>query len=155
MSHPMLPLFAALSVFLALGCATAPTGDTQNLAGGREGPAIIETQLQPRMIELNREFQPMHPSTVLADVKDFTAKIEAVTLRFENIGLEIPMENLGGTLWRAELTQRHLELLAVTGKTIRYEAHVVARNTEGKEGRTPLPVEVAIKAPPIGSVGAG
>jgi hypothetical protein len=155
MSLRCLPLLPLLTAFLATACATAPQENSQNLAGGREGPAIIESHSEPRTIELNRNFQPMHPSTVVADVKDFTAKIEAVTLRFEAIPMEIPMENLGGTLWRAELTQRQLELLAVTGKTIRYEAHVIARNAEGKVGRTPVPVEVAIKAPSIEIVGSG
>lgn len=142
----LIGLVSAITWLIVSGCSTINPGNAQNLAGGKEGPAVIAVRAEPRVVELNRDFQPMHPTAVMADVKDFTSKIEAVILRFEGIPLEIPMENLGGTLWRAELTQRQLELLAVTGKTIRYEAHVIARNAEGKEGKTPVPVEVAIKA---------
>jgi hypothetical protein len=154
-----LPLFAlfAVSAVLSPGCATLGGGPSQGISAASEGPAVISARTEPSTIELNRDHQPLRPSVVRADVKDFTAPIQEVVLRFEGVPLEIPMENVGGTIWRAELTQRQLEMLAVTGQTIRYQAHVIARNSQGKLGRTPVPVDVAIKSPGpiVGGVGSG
>ena len=56
------------------------------------------------------------------------------------------MENIGGTMWRAELTPQELQMLAVSGKTVKYNANVVAKNADGEMSKA-LPVTVAVKAP--------
>ena len=111
----------------------------------------------PGVVELNRDFQPMKPAEVLADIKDSNARIDNVTLQFSGIPLEVPMENIGGTTWRAQLTPRQLEMLAVNGQTIHYKANVVAHDENAARlGARPVPVEVAIKTPDVGGgTGAG
>ena len=94
---------------------------------------------------------------MIADIKDFTSKVTDVKLQFTNLPLEIPMENIGGSTWRAQISPRQLEMLAVSGRTTRYEANVIVRNEDGKTGMCKNPVEVAVKAPEVSGsqTGAG
>lgn len=119
------------------------------LAAANNGPAVVSAKTEPGTIELNRDLQPTRPAEVVADIKDFTSKITEVKLQFANIPLEIPMENVGGSTWRAQLSPRQLEMLAVSGRTTRYEANVIAKNEDGKTAMTKNPVEVAVKAPDL------
>jgi len=138
LASPASPLTAAPS---------KPSQQAGTLAQNVSGPSISGMRSEPRVIELTSDYQPMHPSEVLANVSDPGSRITQVLLRFEGIPMEIPMENLGGYLWRAELTQRQLEVLAVHGQTVRYEARIVATNAEGQETRTDEPVDVQVKTP--------
>ena len=130
------------------GCTTGPLAkgkSGQDLTSN--GPNIVDVKSNPGTIELNRSLQPVGPSEVLAEVKDFTSNITEVTLRFIHVPLEVKMEHIGGTTWRAQLTPEQLKTLAVGGQTMRYEANVIAKNEEGQTATTSQPVQVAVKAP--------
>jgi hypothetical protein len=113
------------------------------------GPSILNVQSSPTTVELNRSLQAEKTPEVVADVKDFRSKITSVVLKFKHVPLQIPMENIGGTTWRAVLSQQQLETMAVSGKTINYDASVIARNAEGQVVESNTPVIIAIKAPDI------
>jgi hypothetical protein len=113
------------------------------------GPSILNARAQPSTIELSTKLQPHEPAEVLADVKDFNSNITDVRLRFLHVPLEIPMKNIGGTTWRAILTQKQLQLLAVAGKTMNYEANVIAKNEAGQTSATHSPVNIAVKTPDV------
>ena len=120
---------------------------SQNLSAN--GPTILNARLQPSTIELNTKLQPHQPAEVLAEVKDFNSNISDVKLRFIHVPLEIQMKNIGGTTWRAVLTQKQLQLLAVSGKTMNYEANVIAKNEAGQTAVSSDPVMVAVKTPEV------
>lgn len=148
--------WALWALVSASGCSSAPTrtsstGEVQNSAAA-QGPAVAFARTEPGTVELNRDFQPMRPAEVLADVKDFASRIDNVMLQFSGIPLEVPMENVGGTTWRAQLTPRQLEMLAVSGQTIKYKANVVAHDENGKVGKTEQPVDVSVKTPDVAGV---
>ena len=161
-----IPFFVAL-IALAGGCATSPPSSTWQAQGGKPGAANVQPQApgvgpsvgqgrtEPGIVEINREFQPLRPAQVFADIKDYTSKISEVSLQFAGVPLEVPMENIGGSTWRAQLTPRQLEMLSVSGRTIHYEANVVARDEDGKVGSTRTPIEVAIKTPDLTASNAG
>lgn len=145
-----------LMLSIASGCATMRGESSgKDLSQANSGPTVVYAKTEPGTIELNRNFQPARPAEVVADIKDFTGKITDVKLQFANIPLEIPMENIGGSTWRAQFTPRQLEMLAVSGRTTRYEANVIARNNEGKTTMSKNPVEVAVKAPELTGTGSG
>ena len=145
-------VFAALLASAATGCSSAPSRTAENGEPfPSSGPAVVFVRPKPSLIELGPDFSPAQPAEVLADIKDFSGKINDVRLRFVGIPLEVPMENVGGSTWRALFTPRQLQLLAVSGTTIHYEAHVVARDEEGKTGSSRIPVDLAVQAPEIAS----
>jgi hypothetical protein len=115
-----------------------------------DGPTIVYVRSEPEIVQLNRDLQPMETAQVIADVKDFKSVITNVTLTFENTPITIPMENIAGTTWRAEITPSQIEMLSVVGKTARYNAVVTAKNADGKTVTSPNPVTVAIQTPDIG-----
>jgi hypothetical protein len=130
--------FGLVTAFTVGACSTMQSGPSdKDMASASTGPAVVYTRVEPSTVELNRDFQPSKPAEVLADVKDFNSKVKDVKLQFENVPLEIPMENIGGSTWRAQLTPRQLEMLAVNGKTTSYKAHVVARDEDGKSAVSP------------------
>jgi hypothetical protein len=59
------------------------------------------------------------------------------------------MQKVGGTTWRAELSQRQLQMMAVSGKTIKYDATVIAKNDKGQTTESSSPITLAIKAPEV------
>jgi hypothetical protein len=144
---------------LAIGASGCATGQSARNNASQDtsasGPSVVYARSEPSTVELNRDFQPTQPAEVLADVKDAESKVSDVKLQFTSIPLEIPMENIGGTTWRAQLTPRQLEMLAVSGRTTRYEANVIARNQDGKTSMTTKPVDVAVKAPDLTGAGTG
>lgn len=113
------------------------------------GPNVVNVRSNPDVVSLNRNYQPSGPAEVLAEVKDFTSPIQDVKLRFTNIPLEIPMQHVAGTTYRAELTPQQLKALAVGGQTMTYDANVIARNSKGQIAMSKQPVQVAVKAPDL------
>jgi len=109
------------------------------------GPTVVDVRSNPKTIELTGSSQPQ--AEVLADVKDFNVKVSDVRLRFLHVPLELPMEHVEGSTWRAKLSRNQLERLAVSGQTTKYEANVIARNTKGEITVSEKPVTIAIKAP--------
>ena len=145
-----------LGICLAVeGCSSLPHQNHSGHPIAASGPAILSARAEPSTIELNRNLQPIKPPEILAEVKDFKGKVTDVKLRFINIPIQVPMENIGGTTWRAELTPQQLQMLAVSGKTMSYDANVVAKNDQGQTGMTQSPVTVAIKSPDLSQSTAG
>lgn len=128
------------------GCGTSDKDLRERQA---QGPMIINPRSNPETIELNRYMQPKEPHEFLAEVKDFTAKVTDVRLRFKDAPLEIPMERVGGSTYRAELSTDQVRKLGVSGETIEYEAEVVARNERGQEVVSDDELEFEVKAPEI------
>ena len=143
-SH-IVPLVLAL--LAASACSTPSATQDNELAAS--GPTVLEARVEPGTIELNNQMQPVKPAEVLADIKDFTSPVTEVKLQFTHVPLEVPMRNIGGTTWRAEFSPRQLQKLAVSGRTIRYDANVVATDGEGQTATSKSPVQLAIKAPDL------
>jgi len=137
-------------VFLALasGCSTFGKGNktsANDLAAN--GPTIVDARTNPGTFELNRNLQAAGPTEILAEVKDFTSNIDEVRLRFVNVPMEIPMKNIGGSTWRAELSAEQLKKLAVGGQTMQYQVNVIAKNADGQTAVSREPIQVSVKAP--------
>lgn len=111
------------------------------------GPSVVDVQVQPKTFELDPGWQPTEPAKIVAQVKDFTAKVTEVRLRFSRVPLQVPMRHVGGTTWEATLSPSQLQTLAVGGKTMEYEANLIARNEDGLITVNPAPIEIAVKAP--------
>ena len=112
------------------------------------GPTVINARAEPGVIVLNSDMQPMSPAQVIADVKDFKSRVTDVRLKFLDVPLEVPMENIGGTAWRAELTPQELQMLAVSGKTVKYRARSWLPRTPAEISlQATEPLFVAVKAP--------
>ena len=112
---------------------------------------MLNARTEPGTIELNTQLQPKMTAEVVADVKDFNANVTDVRLRFSQVPLEIPMQNIGGSTWRAVLSPRQLQLLAVAGRTMKYDANVVAKDEAGMTGVTRDPFTIEVKTPAIGT----
>lgn len=145
----------AASAILALGSLALTNCSSPQMAGqagtqlSASGPSILNEQVYPKTIELNTRLQPVTPAQVTADVKDFRSNVTNVRLRFLHVPLEVPMENIGGTTWRATLSSKELSNLAVSGQTISYDANIIAQSADGKTAESPKPVTISIKAPDI------
>lgn len=149
-SRTLFRYFSAAFVFLAIvlypGCST---GQQQAIELSQNGPTVLNARAEPGVVVLNRDLLPNRPAEVLADVKDFKSNILDVRLKFEDVPMEVPMQNIGGTTWRAELTPQQLQQLAISGKTVKYAATVVARNTKGETTTGSEPIYVAVRTPDL------
>ena len=125
--------------------------DTEKLRSS-SGPTVLFAHTEPGTIDVNRDLQPLRTATITADVKDFKSRITDVKLEFSKIPLEIPMKNTSGSTWKAELTPRQIEMLAVLGKTMKYEVQVIAKNEDGQISMSLKPVEVEVRAPKPGKI---
>jgi hypothetical protein len=147
---PILVMLGTGALLAASGCASAPGQSTES---GKEiaatGPTVMNVHLEPSTIELNRQLQPMRRAEITADVKDFSSRITDVNLRFIHVPITVPMTNIGGTTWRAELSPQQLQTLAVSGKTIAYDAVIEAKDEKGQVGTSAQPLSVAVKSPDI------
>ncbi len=131
------------------GCSSMPGSSVSGEDIAPTGPTVMNVRTEPSTVELNRELRPFQKPEILADVKDFGAKVEKVTLKFTHVPIQVPMKNVGGTTWRAELSQEQLKMLAVSGKTIKYDTLVEAQDEKGRIGMSSSPTTVAIKAPDL------
>jgi hypothetical protein len=143
--HSSTLALAILFLLLSAGCSSGP-----ELTRSEPGaPTILTTRSNPGTIELNRDLQPIQTPVVQADVKDFKSQVTEVTLEFANIPVTLPMKRVNGDTWEAELDDRVLEMMAVSGQVTKYDAKVIAKNADGKIGLSDNPVEIAIKAPQL------
>ncbi|HUP58126.1 MAG TPA: hypothetical protein VM598_11780 [Bdellovibrionota bacterium] len=144
-----LPLLALFGLALAPACSSlgGKTASDEQLSS--QGPTILNARVSPSPIELNTQLQPTQQVEILADVKDFNANINDVRLRFVNVPLEVPMKNVGGTTWRATLSPKQLQMLAVSGKTMEYQANVIAKNEAGEVAVGSDPLMVAVNTPDL------
>lgn len=125
-------------------CSSAPKNKPVQISS--TAPTVVNARAEPGTVVLNGELQPVDPARVLADIKDFNSKVVDAHLKFADVPMEIPMENIGGTTWKAELTPQELQMLAVSGKTINYHAQIIARDAHGEVSEA-APVNIAVKAP--------
>jgi hypothetical protein len=149
LNYIQIMLIFAGSMVALNGCSSMPGNTESSKEISAMGPSILNVRLEPSTVELNRNLQPIKIPEILADVKDFRSKITHVTLRFKHVPLQISMENVGGTTWRAILSPEQLQNLAVSGKTITYDANVIARNQDGQVVESNDPINIAIKAPDL------
>ncbi len=131
-----IPLLLAAS-----GCAHGPFA--------HRGPEVLSAHSEPGTVELNRDLVPTHRAAILAEIRDTQSRVTSVVLKIYGSPIEIPMRNTHGTTWRAELSSRRLEQMAVVGKTTRYQVDIIARDQDGGEGRADKIVEIAVKTPGI------
>ena len=143
-------LISALSLLaLGAGCSSLGGNQTSSKELSANGPTILNARTEPSTVELNPNLQPKEAPQVLADVKDFNSNVNNVKLRFVHVPLEIPMHNIGGTTWEGRITQKQLSMLAVAGKTMNYEANIIAKNEAGQTAVTESPITVSVKAPDV------
>jgi hypothetical protein len=140
-------LIATGALLVANGCSSMPGHSESGKEISANGPTILNAHAEPSTVELNRNLQPMQAPEIIADVKDFNSKISNVQLKFTHVPIQVPMENVGGTTWRAQISPQQLKTLAVSGKTISYDANVVARNEQGQTSTSSSPITLSIKAP--------
>src|SRR4051812_22527482 len=114
-------------VAVASSCSSMPGQSESGREIASTGPTIMNAHAEPSTVELNRNLKPTRTPEILADVKDFRSKVTDVKLKFMHVPIQIPMKNIGGTTWRAELSPRQLQMLAVSGKTIKYDATIIAK----------------------------
>lgn len=146
--------FAACIAFLASACASNPvsisTKTDKDISAN--GPTVVDARANPDTFELNRDLGA-RTAEVMASVQDFDSKVKSVTLSFIHVPLEIPMSHVVGNVWRTELSDAQLRKLAVEGKTMKYEAYVVAHDGGGKVSASPKEVTITVKAPDLSANG--
>ena len=142
-------LFSIGILIAATGCSSTPGQIESGKEISATGPTVMNARAEPTTVELNRDLQPLKAPEVLADVKDFRSKITKVTLRFTHVPLQIPMTNIGGTTWKAELSPEQIQMLAVSGKSIQYDATVMAQNQNGQATESQNPITITIKSPDL------
>jgi hypothetical protein len=145
----------------ALGCSSEPK---QSPGEGAENlgapPVVLNPRAEPKQVNLNEKFEVSRPIDVFADVKSFNSSIDKVKLRlsfapeteekmkfFKN-PVEVKMERLSGTTWKAHLDQSQLRKLAINGQSLKYRGQVYAQNDRGQITVSGQPVEITIKASP-------
>ncbi|OFZ18615.1 MAG: hypothetical protein A2X94_01605 [Bdellovibrionales bacterium GWB1_55_8] len=136
------------------GCSTIrgeKSGSGEELAAS--GPTVVDVQVQPETVELNQQNQLNAPAAVVAQVQDIRSDVTNVTIRFLNAPVELPMEHVSGTSWRAEIPTETVQRLAINNQTTTYQANIYARNADGEVGVSREPIDIAIKAPNV--TGAG
>jgi len=149
-----LVLIAVGAIFVASGCSSMPGQTESGKELAAQGPTILNVRAEPSStIELNRSLKPLQSAEILADVKDFRSKVQNVQLKFLHVPIQVPMENIGGTTWRAQLTPEQLRMLAVSGKTIKYDANIVATNEQGQAASSSSPITIGVKAPELAQTG--
>ncbi len=142
---------ALLFIALLAGCSGAKSRSNEEAgtAAAEDGPVITAARAEPATVALDRYLRPGQPASITADVHDFRSPIVDVRARFLQVPLELPMKNVGGNTWRAELTPQQLRMLSVSGQTMRYDASVVVKDEQGREVTSPQTFEVAIQAPDL------
>ncbi len=146
-------LLAAGLAFQMAACSSAPWNRESAKDVAQEGPTVLNARTDPGTIELNKSLRANQPARVLADVKDFNSKVKDVTLEFTEVPYKVPMKNLAGTTYVATLDAKQLKRLAVSGKTITYQAMVTAKDQSGKVASAKSPLEIKIKAPELTATG--
>lgn len=140
---------SSLFLFQLTGCSSMPWNKESAGEIATSGPTVLNAHTEPGTFELNKQLKPSETNKVVADVKSFKATVAEVKLNFIEIPLSIPMKNVGGTTWVAEMSADQLKRLAVSGKTMKYEARVEVKDASGKTATSKDPVEILIKTPDI------
>jgi len=147
----------AALLLTASGCSSGPFAKNEN-PGERlssTGPNVLNARAEPDTVKLNEKLQSNQPAEVLADVKDYRSPVKEVRLQFVSVPLEVPMHRIAGTTWRGVISPMQLQMLAVSGKTARYEANVIAVSEDGQSSMSKEPVKIAVKAPDLATSKTG
>ena len=137
-------LVLSMVTALAVGCSTT---EQKNVEDASRGPVVMNPRSSPEKVELNRYLQAKQPQQFYAEVQDMTSPITEVRARLGGTNVEIPMEKVGGTTYRGELSSDQLKQLAISGQTVEYKAQITARNENGVIGMSKEVAELEIKAP--------
>ncbi|MCM2324150.1 MAG: hypothetical protein NDJ90_12895 [Oligoflexia bacterium] len=144
----------ALLALSLVSCSTFKKVTGSDEESGAEiqasGPTVLNPRISPETIELTGELQPRQTPEVLAEVKDFSGKVNDVRLRFVDVPIEVKMKKVGESTWRASLSNELVKKLAVGDQTTTYEANIYARDDKGKVAVSKEPLKVAVKAPSFG-----
>lgn len=143
----------ALALITGSGCAAIQGGKSPESSA--TGPTVVETRVEPGTVELNQDMKLNEPAMVVAQIQDLKSEVTQVTLRFLNAPVELPMEHVAGTAWRAQIPEQTAQRLAINDQTTKYEANVYARNADGEVGVSREPVEISIKAPKVAKAQTG
>jgi hypothetical protein len=142
-----------LQIFLVLslaGCSSSPRATDQPIVMNENGPNVLNARAEPELVQLNRDLQPEEPGEIVADVKDFKNPVTSVQLKFQNVPVQVPMENIGGTTWKGELTPSQLHMLAVQGQTVVYKANVIATDAAGLSAQNSQALDLLVSTPKTG-----
>jgi hypothetical protein len=135
------------------GCSTPHLGSRTGAEElSQTGPTVLNPRTEPGTFEVTRDLKPLQVPVILAEVKDLTSPISSVRLRFNQAPIDIPMKRVAGTTWRATLTPEQIRMLAVSGKTMKYDAAILAKNNKGLQG-SGASIEILVKAPEIDATG--
>jgi hypothetical protein len=135
-----------LSVALLGGCAHSRTQDELRQQASR-GPVILNPRSNLNTVELNRFLQAKQPQQFFAEIQDFNSPVVEAKIRMAGTAIEIPMEKIGGTTWRAQLSDDQLKHLAISGQKMEYKASVIARDQNGAVASSKDPISVTVTAP--------
>src|SRR5690242_7736146 len=97
---------SSLGVLVLANCSSVTGGGPSAKEIAATGPTIMNERITPKTVELNNNLQPFQTPEITADVKDFSANVSNVSLRFLHVPVEVPMKNIGGTTWRAVLSPK-------------------------------------------------
>ncbi|MDR3607522.1 MAG: hypothetical protein P4M08_09090 [Oligoflexia bacterium] len=134
-------------IAMSSGCSTFGGGHKSSEEIASTGPTILTAKSNPSTIELDQNLEPKQNAYVFADVKDFSSRVQNVHVKFLHVPIDLPMKQVAGTTWEAELTPAQLKELAVSGQTIRYQANIVAMNAKGQTAVGASPLEISIRSP--------
>ncbi|MGK5083698.1 hypothetical protein WDW37_10375 [Bdellovibrionota bacterium FG-1] len=152
-NHTKMPyivtLFSGLLFLQVTACSSMPWNSESGKDIATSGPTVLNAHTEPGTFSLNQQLKPNETNKVVADVKDFGSKVTDVKINFTEVPLSIPMKNVGGSTWVAELNAEQLKRLAVSGKTMKYEARVEAKDESGKISTSKGPVEISVQTPEV------
>jgi hypothetical protein len=150
-----LPFLVGIALLSSACAATSKTEAHPRIAPG--GPAILNPRAQPGFVDLrNRPAMGGKPE-ISAEVLDARSRIDTVRLRlyfsdgvderirYFKAPLDIEMKPVGGAKWHAILDDRQLNLLAIAGESLTYNARVIARDEQGRVCVSNTPFEVTIR----------
>jgi hypothetical protein len=122
-------------------------------------PIVINPRATPEVVTLSEDLQVSRPLEVYADVKNLGSDVDDVKLRvyfapdtdarlkFFNKPVEVSMEHMVGSTWKAELSADELKRLAINGESLRYVGQVIAENDEGQTTVSSVPIQFTVQAP--------
>lgn|GEM_PF-1616303 len=166
MKNTLLALVGSLSLttLLVAGCSSTPSSNSEKMA---YAPSVINPRSSLPVVAVGSDLKPAQTPEILADVKDFGSDITDVKLRLslssdtpENMRylrgpIDVPMEHVQGTTWRAKLSDEQIKQLAINGQSMHYEGKVIAKNDKGLVAFSQTPVDLTVQTAPIPSGQSG
>jgi hypothetical protein len=139
---------STIGIFALVSSCSTFEGNRKNSEDiASSGPTVLNAKADPATIDMNMNLQPKQNALIFADVKDFNSPVQNVHVRFMHVPIDLPMKQIAGTTWEAELSTQQLRQLAVSGQTIKYQATVIAMNKNGQTATSPAPISISIETP--------